>query len=237
MSLILVTGSSTGLGLNAAAELADQGHQVVVHARTAESEPAAPSGREWRAVLLGDLTDQSQTRSVAEQANAVGRFDAVIHNAGVVSGPDTVAVNVIAPYLLTALMTSPDRLIYLSSGMHRNGSADLSGLTSGRARYSDTKLWLTALALALANRWPQVASHAVDPGWVPTRMGGSNAPDDLIEGHRTQTWLATASRVDPPTGGYWFHRRTYAPHPSVTDPEFQGVLLDALAKQTGVPCA
>ena len=47
-----------------------------------------------------------------------------------------------------------------------------------------------ALALAVARRWPDVRSNAVDPGWVATRMGGAAAPDDLALGGETQAWLA-----------------------------------------------
>ena len=63
-------------------------------------------------------------------------------------------MNVIAPYVLTALMLKPARLVYLSSSMHRGGSTDLSRLGSGAASYSDTKLWVTALSQAFAFRWP-----------------------------------------------------------------------------------
>ena len=57
--------------------------------------------------------------------------------------------------------------------MHRTGSTDLRRLTDGTASYDDSKLWVTTLALALASRWEGTSSHAVDPGWVPTRMGGA----------------------------------------------------------------
>jgi NAD(P)-dependent dehydrogenase (short-subunit alcohol dehydrogenase family) len=104
-------------------------------------------------------------------------------------------VNVVAPYLLTALMQRPTRLIYLSSGMHRGGYASLEGMDwsghTSTGSYSDSKLFVTALSAAVARRWPDVFSNIVDPGWVPTRMGGPNAPGDLRLGHLTQEWLAT----------------------------------------------
>src|SRR3712207_9479058 len=65
---------------------------------------------------------------------------------------EAVSVNTVAPYVLTALMTKPARLVYLSSGMHRRGSTDLDRLARGTGSYSDRKLWVTALALALATR-------------------------------------------------------------------------------------
>jgi len=228
---ILVTGSSSGLGLGAASALAAEGHDVILHRRSEAT--AIPDPESWLAVVTGDLGDIAQVRSVADQASEPGRLDAVIHNAGVIGGGDLVTVNVAAPYLLTALMPKPARLIYLSSGMHRGGSTDLSRLASGRATYSDTKLVLTALAAAIANRWDGTVTHAVDPGWVPTRMGGRGAPDDLVAGHETQVWLATHD-VEPATGGYWHHERTQQPHPAVRDAAFQTDVLAALEQLTGV---
>lgn len=235
MARVLVTGAATGLGLNAAADLAARGHEVVVHVRDDSRRPGDPAGGRWAGVVTGDLSDPEQVADVARQANAGGRFDAVIHNAGVMEPHDVLAVNVLAPYLLTALLTPAGRQIFLSSGMHRGGSTDLRRLRPGAATYSDTKLWVTALSRELAVRRPGTASHAVDPGWVPTRMGGPAAPDDLRAGHETQVWLATADGVEPPTGGYWRHRRLQRPHPAVDDGTFRAALLGDLARLTGVP--
>jgi NAD(P)-dependent dehydrogenase (short-subunit alcohol dehydrogenase family) len=189
-------------------------------------------------VVVGDLSDLEQVREVAEQANALGRMNAVIHNAGVYDGAAVLPVNVVAPYVLTASMQRPDRLVYLSSGMHRSGRPRLSGLDWSGSRatgsYSDSKLFVTALTMAVARLWPDVLSNAVDPGWVPTRMGGPNAPDDLRLGHLTQEWLATSMDPDALTSGaYWHHQRRADPHPSVRDEQFQSQLLDALAEFTG----
>ena len=187
--------------------------------------------------MVGDLSDLAQVRGVADQVNALGSMDAVIHNAGVYDGPAVMAVNVLAPYLLTALIERPQRLVYLSSGMHRGGRADLSAVdwTGGtRGSYSDSKLFVTTLAAAVARRWPGVFSNAVDPGWVPTRMGGPGAPGDLRLGHLTQEWLATSDDPDARTsGGYWHHQRRTEPHPAVGDHRFQDELLDVLAGVTG----
>ncbi|MFI1004328.1 SDR family NAD(P)-dependent oxidoreductase [Streptomyces galbus] len=234
MALILVTGASTGLGRDTAEALAGEGHDVVVHVRNRARLDGTDPGR-WTGVVVGDLSVPDEIEDVARQAAAFGRFDAVVHNAGVLSGPETVTVNTVAPYVLTARLEKPSRLIHLSSGMHRSGSTDLRGLTTGTASYSDTKLWVTALSQACASRWPGTASHAVDPGWVPTRMGGAGAPDDLVAGHRTQVRLATDPDVTPATGGYWYHERTQAPHPAALDEEFQERLLRALEQHTGVP--
>jgi len=236
---VLVTGSADGLGRAAALELQKAAHRVVVHVRSRARLTAVADLLEAGAeVVVGDLSDLTQVHKVAEQANAIGRMDAVIHNAGVHDGPPVLPVNLVAPYVLTASMQRPDRLVYLSSGMHRGGHPRLSGLdwSGGRATasYSDSKLFVTALSAAVARLWPDVMSNAVDPGWVPTRMGGPNAPDDLRLGHLTQEWLATSTDPDALTsGGYWHHQRRADPHPSVRDEQFQTQLLDALAEFTG----
>jgi NAD(P)-dependent dehydrogenase (short-subunit alcohol dehydrogenase family) len=240
MSRVLVTGSADGLGRAAAETLLQEGHRVIVHARSSDRLSSVQDLLDRGAQgVVGDLGDLAQTRSIAEEVSGLGRVDAVIHNAGVYDGPAVLPVNVVAPYLLTALMDPPPRLVFLSSGMHRGGRADLSRIDwTGRGRtgsYSDSKLFVTTLAFAIANRWPAVASNAVNPGWVPTRMGGPGAPDDLRLGHRTQEWLATSD--DPEarsTGGYWFHQQRHAAHPAAQDPRFQGELLRALEAFTGV---
>jgi NAD(P)-dependent dehydrogenase (short-subunit alcohol dehydrogenase family) len=101
-----------------------------------------------------------------------------------------------------------------------------------------SKLFLTTLAMAAARLWPGVYSNAVDPGWVPTRMGGPGAPDDLRLGHLTQQWLATSDAPEARTsGGYWYHQQRRTPHPAALDPRFQDELLAALARFTGAPVA
>jgi NAD(P)-dependent dehydrogenase (short-subunit alcohol dehydrogenase family) len=241
MARILITGSADGLGRAAAQTLISDGHEVVVHARSAERLTAVTdlTGRGASAVV-GDLADLEQTRAVADQVNQLGGVDAVIHNAGVYSGRLIMPVNVVAPYLLTALIHRPERLVYLSSGMHRGGRADVAHVDWSGQRatgsYSDSKLFVTTLAAAVARTWPQVYSNAVDPGWVPTRMGGPGAPDDLRLGHLTQEWLATSDEPEARTsGGYWFHQRLREPHPAVHDAHFQDSLLEALARFTAVP--
>lgn len=236
---VLITGSADGLGHAAARMLLALGHDVVVHVRSQARMPAVTELLDQgAAATIGDLADVGQIRDLARQVNALGRMDAIIHNAGVMSGAPLLVVNVIAPYLLTALIEFPRRLIYLSSSMHRGGRASLSGMDwAGRTStgsYSDSKLFVTTLAMAVARLWPDLYSNAVDPGWVPTRMGGPNAPDDLRSGHVTQQWLATSA--DPAaltSGGYWYHQQRQEPHPAVNDIRFQDQLLAELARATG----
>jgi NAD(P)-dependent dehydrogenase (short-subunit alcohol dehydrogenase family) len=239
MARIFITGSADGLGKASAQTLLQAGHQVIVHVRAAQRLPAVLQLVERGAkAVVGDLADLQQTRAVADQVNALGLMDAVIHNAGVYSASTVLPVNVVAPYVLTALVRRPKRLIYLSSGMHRGGSPSLEGMdwTGRRATgsYSDSKLFVTALAAAVARLWPDVLSNSVDPGWVPTRMGGPYAPDDLELGRLTQEWLATSDAADArTTGGYWYHQRRVEPHPAVHDLEFQRRLIEELTRATG----
>jgi len=249
---IFITGSTDGLGRAAASVLIGEGHDVVLHARTRQRAVALSDlAPDTAGVVIGDLSSAAETRALADQVNQIGRIDAVIHNAGVFLEPSrattadghakTLAVNALAPYMLTALIDRPDRLIYLSSGLHRAGAGSLWDIDwTGRRwnaaqAYSESKLQVTALALALARAWPQVLSNAVDPGWVPTKMGGPSATGDLEQGYRTQTWLAvsndTAATV---SGGYWYHRQRQEPAPQARDPAFQDQLMDRLAALTGV---
>jgi NAD(P)-dependent dehydrogenase (short-subunit alcohol dehydrogenase family) len=237
----------------AAQLLIEQGHRVLLHARNQQRAQEALSrvpGAEG--VVTGDLTSIAQTRRVAEQVNQLGAFDAVIHNAGIgyreprriatEDGlPHLFAVNTLAPYILTALIERPKRLVYLSSGLHRNGDASLEDLTwehrawQGQQAYSDTKLHDVLLAFAIARRWPEVFSNALEPGWVATKMGGAGAPDDLNEGYRTQAWLAVSD--DPAamvTGEYFFHMRLRAPNPATRDVARQDALLAACQRLSGV---
>ena len=239
MARVFITGSADGLGRAAAQTLLHDGHEVVVHARNSDRLAAVRDLVDrGAAAVVGDLSDDEQTRAIAAQVNDLGQMDAVIHNAGVYSGPHVLPINVVAPYLLTALIERPQRLVYLSSDMHAGGRPNVDGMDWRGDRvtgsYSDSKLFVTTLAVALARVWPEVFSNAVDPGWVPTKMGGPGAPDDLRLGHFTQEWLATSDDPEARTsGGYWHHRRRSDAHPAVADPRFQDELIDGLCRLTG----
>jgi NAD(P)-dependent dehydrogenase (short-subunit alcohol dehydrogenase family) len=241
MARVFITGSTDGLGRAAAQTLLEDGHEVAVHARNTNRltvlQDLVDRGA---AAVLGELSDLQETRDVAGQVNRLGPMDAVIHNAGVIRGPHVLPVNVVAPYVLTALIERPQRLIYLSSSMHRGGRARLNGMDWSGQRttgsYSDSKLFVTTLAIAVARIWPDVLSNAVDPGWVPTKMGGPGAPDDLRLGHLTQGWLATSDDSQARTsGGYWHHQRRAEPAAAVHDQRFQDELLESLARFTTTP--
>lgn len=255
MARIFITGSSGGLGLVAGRQLVGRGHRVVLHARDAAKAAAIRDTLPTvDGVVEGDLETMAGMHGVAEATNALGRFDAVIHNAGVgergtdrltADGlPVVFAVNVLAPYLLTALVSRPDRLVYLSSSMH-SGARPMPLSASwqdrrwtGQIDYSQTKFLVTALAFAVARLWPEARSNAADPGWVPTRMGGTSAPDDLEEGGRTQGWLAEgAEPAALVTGQYLHHGRISQPDPATRSVDVQENLLSTCAQISGVTLA
>lgn len=241
MARVLITGSADGLGQLSAMALADQGHKVVLHARNAERGRYAKQkvpGAEH--VLSGDLSDIDETKNVAYEANALGRFDAVIHNAGVyqASPREIFMVNTIAPYILTCLIQKPRRLIYLSSGMHLQGRANLEDFKkdSPRISYSDSKLHVLMLCMAVARKWSDVYANAVDPGWVPTKMGGQGAPDDLQKGYETQTWLAIANDSRAKVSGHFFYHQAQRRYNSQANDEvLQERFLDLCRNITGIP--
>ncbi|MGW6463640.1 SDR family NAD(P)-dependent oxidoreductase [Streptomyces rubiginosohelvolus] len=252
MARVLITGSSDGLGLMAARLLVKQGHSVTLHARSdARADDARRALPAAESVVVGDLSQIDETSQVAAQANALGTYDAIVHNAGVgfreahrvtsAGVCHTFAVNVLAPYLLTALITRPGRLVYLSSAMHFGGNPDLRDLGWRQRRwdpsqaYSDSKLFDVTLAFAIARHWPQVFSNALTPGWVPTRMGGAVAPDDISLAPVTQCWLSVSEdRAAKVSSRYFYHQREEEPHPAVHSHALQDDLLALCASVTGI---
>ncbi len=249
-----VTGSSQGIGTETAAQLIAHGHEVVAHARNPERAEAT-----WKAlpqalaVVVGDLESIEETKALAETAGELGPYTAIVHNAGIggniphrsvtKDGLEKIfQVNVLGPYLLTCLMEPPERLIYLTSGLEAQGKADFEDplyerkAWKGMQAYSDSKLFDVMLAFAVARRWPQVLSNAVDPGWIKTRMGGPGAPDPLPLGAETQVWLATSN--DPAalvTGRYFKHLQELRANPAAYEEANQEALLSLCSRLTGVP--
>ena len=253
MARVLITGSTDGLGKMAAQLLVKDGHKVVLHARNdARANEALAGVPGAEGVVIGDLSSVGQTRSVADQVNALGAFDAVIHNAAVgyregrrvqtEDGlPHVFAINTLAPYILTALIRKPKRLVYLSSGLHQQGDASLKDLLwehrpwQGQQAYSDTKFHDALLAFAVARLWPDVLSNAIDPGWVATKMGGPSATDDLDQGQRTQVWLAVSDDAEAKVSGeYFYHLRRRTPKTATREISVQNRLLEECRKLSGV---
>ncbi len=253
MSKILITGSTDGLGKMAAQLLMEQGHEVVLHARNiqraADVLKVIPGTLK---VVVGDLSRVAEIKAVAEQVNQLGHFDAIIHNAAIgyresrrIETIDSLchifAINTLAPYILTALIDKPKRLIYLSSGMHFSADTKLYDLNwmrrawNGAAAYAESKFHNVLLAFAVARLFPDILVNAVEPGWVATKMGGPDAPDDLDAAPRTQAWLATSNEPEALVSGqYFYHLQQRLPNPDTRDINKQEHLLEYCAKISGV---
>jgi NAD(P)-dependent dehydrogenase (short-subunit alcohol dehydrogenase family) len=252
MARIFITGSCDGLGLMEARMLVSQGHEVVLHGRSRKRADEA-LGKVPGAIgaLAADLASIEETKALAEHVNDQGPFDAVIHNAGVygdahcrttVDGlPEIFAVNSLAPYILTCLITRPKRLVYTSSGLHRGGDASLADIgwrdrkCVASAVYADSKFQIILLAFSVARRWPDVLSNAVDPGWAATKMGGAGAPVSIEDGSRTQAWLAAGQDAAAlVSGNYFHHLRRERCHPAAADHALQKKYLTECARLSGV---
>ncbi|RZS90942.1 NAD(P)-dependent dehydrogenase (short-subunit alcohol dehydrogenase family) [Motilibacter rhizosphaerae] len=249
MARILVTGSAQGIGRQTAADLVGLGHEVVVHGRDdARGRAALDAVPGAAGVVVGDLSSLASTRALAQSA---GAYDVVVHNAGVggdgkrettVDGLSRIfQVNVLAPYVLTALLPAPQRAIYLSSGLQASGRLDLDDPQWERRRwdgmqaYCDSKLADVLLALWVARRSPGTVSNAVDPGWIRTAMGGRGAPGSPEEGADTQVWLATSDEpAAVASGRYLKGRREQQPNPAARDERLQDRLVELCARLSGV---
>jgi NAD(P)-dependent dehydrogenase (short-subunit alcohol dehydrogenase family) len=238
MARVFITGSADGLGQLAAKALIMQGHQVLLHARDEKRALYALYNAPGAAgVVTGDLGNIEQSKQLTTKINALGSFDAIIHNAGVyrASSKEILAVNVLSPYILTCLVQRPERLIYLSSDMHMYGSFRQDAFKNFNINYSDSKLHVVMLCKAIARKWPGVYANAVNPGWVPTKMGRPGAPDDLQKGYETQVWLATnndaKARV---TGRYFYHKKEEPCNALANDVQQQETLLKLCEEITGV---
>jgi NAD(P)-dependent dehydrogenase (short-subunit alcohol dehydrogenase family) len=252
---IFVTGSSDGIGRETARQLAAAGHRVVLHGRNQQrAGQAMKSVPSAAGSAVGDLSDIEGIEDVIGSANDLGPYDVVIHNAGVYVLPErqvsrggterVFTINVLAPYLLTARMPVPSRLVYLSSGLASGGRVNLDDLQwanrrwNGMQAYCDSKLYDIMLAFAVARRYPQVRSNAVDPGWVATKMGGASAPVSVPGGADTPVWLAASGDPAALVSGRLFSRRAeVTASPAAYDSGLQEALLDACASLSGVSLA
>jgi len=237
----------------AAKLLIEHGHEVILHGRNeGRSRDALLAAVGSQGAVSGDLSTIAGATTVVNEVNKLGRFDAVIHNACIgyretrrvetePGVPSIFAVNVLAPYILTALIERPDRLVYVSSGMHHGVRLRIDDLLwtkrawSGWSAYAESKLCDVLLAFAAARRWKGVRSNAMEPGWVPTKMGGPSAPGDLRQGSITQAWLATSDdQLAGSTGGYFYHQLPRAPNTIANDVDTQEALLAECGRSSGI---
>jgi NAD(P)-dependent dehydrogenase (short-subunit alcohol dehydrogenase family) len=258
MARIFITGSSDGLGSLVAQRLVANGHAVVLHARNAQrAKDATNACPGAETVVTGDLSSISETKGVAEQVNKLGTFDCVIHNAGLYRGPfrktadgipALAAVNTLAPYILTSLITQPKRIVFVSSGLHYSGSTnmdDVLWLQRGESQYNDieaysaSKLHIILLAKAFARRWPEVKSNALDPGWMPTKMGGESATGNFDDSIASYVMLAEGEEAAAKKSGCYFMpgKKEETPQKATDDVGAQDKLLKVCAEFSGVKLA
>ncbi len=229
MTTVCLTGATDGIGRATARLLLSHGHRVLVHARTAErgapvldALTADPTATGEAVLVTGDLARLDDVRALAAQVVEVGGADVLVHNAGVwvrgetptttVDGFETtVAVNVLAPHLLTALLADHvrQRLLWLGSGMVGSGRPDPAALGSQRdphQAYADSKACDVALAVAWGARLPRIASAAVDPGWVQTKLASAGAPGQVEDSATSLVFCCTpveAGGADLGSAPYW----------------------------------
>jgi NAD(P)-dependent dehydrogenase (short-subunit alcohol dehydrogenase family) len=258
MATICVTGSSDGIGLATARVLLGRGHRVLVHARS--EERGRPVLQDLHAMGLsgdvqlvtGDLARLSGVRDLAGQLREQGPVDVLIHNAGVwVRGgtprttedgfETTFAVNVLAPHLLTSLLADvvTERLLWLGSGMAGSGRFDPAHLdaTARGARdphqaYADSKACDVALAGAWGRRLPQLASAAVDPGWVRTKLASPGAPGQVDTSAESLAFCSLDA--DLGLAPYWKGRRPIRVPAPAADPARQDALAAACDALVGI---
>ncbi|PUE64840.1 SDR family NAD(P)-dependent oxidoreductase [Arcobacter lacus] len=227
MLKVFITGSSDGLGLFTAQKLINLGHEVTLHAKTFKrAEELSSKIPKKTKILVADLSKFEELKQLAHEVNDLGRFDVIIHNAGIydASNEEILKVNVLAPYILTALINKPKKLIYIGSNMHPQGKIDLEKLHLG-VDYSTSKLLILMLSFSISKLWSDVYVNTVDPGWVKTKMANYNAPDSLEERISTQLWLTSDENLKV-TGKYFHHLKEIDCSTKALDKELQEKLLN-----------
>lgn len=248
MARVFITGSSDGIGLHAAKLLADNGHKVTLHARNedraASTKSAVPKAEN---IVVGDLRTVASIKKLAQDANAAGPFDTIIHNAGIGYGGTSssemtsdgisavFAVNTLAPYIMTCMMDKPkSRMLYMSSDSHYGGDESLKNCTTSHS-YGNSKLHDTMLSKAFARRWNDVQVVSMHPGWVRTKMGGSAPSSTDKPAKALLQWAAgEGSLAKLPSGSFFTSSGQDSPHPGADNVAKQEELLKICGDVSGV---
>lgn len=237
MAKIFITGSSDGIGLYTAQELIKLGHEVVLHARNQKrAEELQIKLSKPCKILIADLLIFDELKQLANEVNALGMFDTIIHNAGVYqsSQKEIFQINVLAPYILTALIDKPKQLIYIGSNMHPQGIFDFEKIVLKKeVDYSTSKLLILMMGLAVSRYYKDVCVNVVDPGWVKTKMANYNAPDSLEDGSATQIWLASNDNLGL-SGKYFYHLQETIYSTKADDVNTQDELIEIYEKITKI---
>ncbi|MBG9987751.1 SDR family NAD(P)-dependent oxidoreductase [Aerococcaceae bacterium DSM 111176] len=231
---ILITGSTDGIGLMTAQYLKSRGHTVIGHARNQQRAndlydilPAIDD------ILIADFTQLSEVEQFAKDSQRFKNFDTIIHNAGIHGGTNLFSVNVVAPYVLTLLMDKPKQLIYLSSMDHGWGKYNLDNIKQNKVSYADTKLHIAMIALAFDQAYPEIQINPIEPGWVPTNMGGQGAPDDMAISYMTQVNLIE-EKINYSGTLLVDSKPVKNPNSTLLNPDALTELMDYLAERTGL---
>ncbi|HXU72348.1 MAG TPA: SDR family NAD(P)-dependent oxidoreductase [Polyangia bacterium] len=234
MKTILVTGSTDGIGREAARVLVGRGERLLVHGRTRDkAERAAKElgGEPVVEPVAGDFGGLDEVRALAaEVARRAPRLDVLVNNAGIYAGRRgvsadgfelTLAVNQLAPFLLTHLLIDAGvvgagaRIVFVSSNVHRSVRAldfedlDRTREWDGYGAYADSKLMNVATAFELARRLEarKVAVNAMHPGVIGTKLlhrgfGGSGGAD-VARGAAGEVKLAIDPALEGVSGRYY----------------------------------
>ncbi len=233
--MILITGATDGIGLETAKELAQRGHELVLHGRNEEKVHRAREAVLTCApqailhLVHADLSDLAEVAHMASDLVArLPRLDALINNAGVYmvsrqlsrDGMEmTLAVNHLSHFLLTRLLlpllrkSRDPRVVTVSSVAHMQGRIELDNLNCERHfdpyhAYANSKLANALFANELARREPWLCSNSLHPGVINTKLlhtGFKMTGDSASEGARTSVFLSTSPVVKGVTGKYFDH--------------------------------
>jgi NAD(P)-dependent dehydrogenase (short-subunit alcohol dehydrogenase family) len=251
--VVVITGATSGLGRAAAEILAGNGATIEVVARNEEralalvgelgaGAPDAPHG-----YVCADMGDLHAVRAAAETLRTRhDRIHVLVHNAGALDAEmsrtadgieQTVASQVVGPFLLTALLldrlraAKPGRVLWMTSGGMYTQALEVDALDPdpesyrGSVAYARAKRAQVALVEMMAARLDptEVVVHAVHPGWADTPGVARSLPTfrkvlgpllrTPAQGADTLVWLASDDGEPLRSSGrLWHDRRTRSPH-------------------------
>jgi retinol dehydrogenase 14 len=264
--VVLVTGSTSGIGRATAFELGRRGLHVIVHGRDPERvhQTAEMVTRETGARADGtvaDLSSQGHVRALADDVRErFGRLDVLINNAGVYvhrrrlteDGVEmTLAVNTLAPFLLTQLLvplledSAPSRIVNISSVAHQSvREVDFGNVQGERhygayGQYALSKLGDILITYEQAERLDPalVTANCLHPGLIATKLlhagfgFGGASPE---EGARVPTYVATAEELEGVTGEYFTDEHATLSSPLSYDHDLRTRFWRACEQLTGV---